>query len=445
MTEFKRFISNLIGVTNGDVDSLTIEGYREIIKELNDFLYATHEDIGTTEALGEMVPYFSEFHKYWKAHHKEILDIQIDEVTCERVADVLHDVYCRTGGLAFSEIYDTNNLTSEEICRVRFLTANQDFRGSRSFAELTQIFLDDNSIFDERLILDSPEDFIKSTRLTSLSQNDKRVQYAKNIASFLLERGCSPYELIDHYQNDVFALRNAMISETGAGYGYKKTDMFVRDMVVLKVWENVHGFERIDVASDVNTVKIALRTGIMKPAIPLVSSFLDIFCYQYGYVDEMNALAWRRVWEIWSEKYPDESIISPCLLDYFIYNVMGKQICKETLSTFLCETGEHQFKWHSGQNKNCQVCGELGVRHKARVVRKTLPCVDEGGSIAIVKTPFVRSGIASPNYENCPFQGVCEACGNRLLDPPKSISIKGQTGWTSAYSKQNHGGGGLMA
>lgn len=29
--------------------------------------------------------------------------------------------------------------------------------------------------------------------------------------------------------------------------------------------------------------------------------------------------------------------------------------------------------------------------------------------------------------------------------PPKSISIMGQTGWNSAYAKQNEGGGGLMA
>ena len=29
--------------------------------------------------------------------------------------------------------------------------------------------------------------------------------------------------------------------------------------------------------------------------------------------------------------------------------------------------------------------------------------------------------------------------------PPKSISIMGQTGWNSAYTRQDEGGGGLMA
>lgn len=76
----------------------------------------------------------------------------------------------------------------------------------------------------------------------------------------------------------------------------------------------IQGFEKIDVASDVNTIKIALKSGILNCAIPLVSSFIDIFSYQYGLIDTMSAKAWRRVWEIWSKKYPDEHIDSPCLI-----------------------------------------------------------------------------------------------------------------------------------
>ena len=53
--------------------------------------------------------------------------------------------------------------------------------------------------------------------------------------------------------------------------------MFLRDMIVLGVWEKPKNFDKIDVASDINTVKVALRAGILKTAIPLVSSLLDIF------------------------------------------------------------------------------------------------------------------------------------------------------------------------
>ena len=32
--------------------------------------------------------------------------------------------------------------------------------------------------------------------------------------------------------------------------------MFIRDMVVLGIWENIFGFDEIDVASDINTIKV---------------------------------------------------------------------------------------------------------------------------------------------------------------------------------------------
>ena len=45
----------------------------------------------------------------------------------------------------------------------------------------------------------------------------------------------------------------------------------------------------------------------------------------------------------------------------------------------------------------------------------------------------------------CPFKRICDSNGLKNLQPPKSISILGQTGWTSAYTEKGNGGGGLMA
>lgn len=44
-----------------------------------------------------------------------------------------------------------------------------------------------------------------------------------------------------------------------------------------------------------------------------------------------------------------------------------------------------------------------------------------------------------------PIKRICEQYGDKNLMPPKSISIMGQTGWNSAYTTENSGGGGLMA
>ncbi len=446
MTELDSFINQIKNVCDLDNEELNIEQARKIIKEINEFLYANYDGIGTVSALGDEFLYFSDFHKYWHQHYEEILNISIDDVACEQVATALHEIYKLTNGQAFYEVYPTNGLNEKDICRIRFLTANQDFRGSRVFKDLSEIFLSDNSVFDEHKILEDPEDFIKSIGITDLSQNDKRVQYAKTICQYLINQGKEPYEIIDNYNRDVYKFRTDLTAQIGSGYGNKKADMFIRDMVVLGIWNNVSGFDEINVASDINTIKVALRTGILKTAIPLVSSFIDIFCYQYGYVDDMNAKAWRRVWELWKNKFPAECLESPCLLDYFIYNVVGKQFCKEILCLYKCNEQEHIFKWHSSRNQTCQICFSNGNRGaKATLIKRLLPCTDEDGAIAIHKTDFVRSGIVQSNFDACPFKLICGKSKTFYLDPPKSISIKGQTGWTSAYAKKGQGGGGLMA
>lgn len=443
MDKLSNFCSE-IKATIGEADTLSVADARKVVKSINDFLYTNYRGIGTTLELGEYREYFSDFHKFWEAHHKEILDCKVDDEKCELVADALRAIYVKTDGDAFKELYDTCGLSKPEICRVRFLTANQDFRGSLNFSKVANVFLSDKTIFDEDVIFEHPDDFLHSIGILSLSQNDKRISYAKTIAGFLLNKGTSPYNLIDLYKRDVSLLREAIIGCEGSGYGNKKTDMFLRDMVVLGVWKNVSGFDKIDVASDINTIKVALRTGIIKTEIPLVSSFLDIFCYQYSYIDTMNALAWRKVWEIWNKKYPSECIDSPCLIDYFVYNVIGKQFCKEILYLFECETKEHTFFWHSHQNRRCQVCKDKGLKNnKATRINQIIPCASEEGYIAIENSEYVRSLPEEQKFSECPFKEICQE--NRYLQPPKSISILGQTGWTTAYARKNEGGGGLMA
>ncbi len=444
MTELDELIIRISQNFPQDGAELTIEQARAIIREINEFLYTNYEGIGFTQ-YDRNLEYFSSFHKYWEMHHREILNIQTDRAQCEKVADALHDVFVRTNGNAFTTVYDTYGLSMEEVCKIRLLTANQDFRGSRSFGDLVEIYRADNSVFDLQYIYDNPEDFIKNIGITELSQSDKRIQYAKNIAKFFIDNQCEPYAIIDKYNRDVVAFKNALTS-LFAGYGNKKADMFIRDMVILGAWTDVINFENINVASDVNTIKVALRTGILRSAIPLVSSFIDIFCYQYGYTDDMNARAWREVWSIWREKYPTESIDSPCMLDYFIYNVVGRQFCKEILYVFQGDTCDHRFAWHSSRNKTCQVCYQQGTRGaKAHVVMKKMPCLDDEGYIAICNTQYVRENNANPNFTECPFRSICTENQTVFLMPPKSISIEGQTGWRSAYTRKRNGGGGLMA
>ncbi len=55
-----------------------------------------------------------------------------------------------------------------------------------------------------------------------------------------------------------------LVNTPNMGYGLKKANMFIRDMVELKVWSALENFDKIDVASDINTMKLALRTRIYR-------------------------------------------------------------------------------------------------------------------------------------------------------------------------------------
>ena len=446
MNNFNIFFDNLLRVFRISLShELTIDEIKLIITKINEYFFTNYEGIGYTNMLDSSFEYFSEFHKFWEKYHETILNPTIDEKQCVKVAEVLHQVYIKYNHSLFYELYETYFLKPDEICKIRYFTANQDFRGSRIYNKIFQVYINDPSIFDKKSIYQNPEDFLKNIGVTALSQNDKRVKYAKTASQILIDNNIEPYDLILFSDNDISKLRNFLIDNKGSGFGNKKTDMFLRDMVVLGVWKNVINFEKIDVASDINTIKVALRTGILKTDIVLLSSFLDIFCYQYELIDKMNALAWRRVWEIWKKRYPSECVESPCLIDFFIYRIIGKEFCKESLAMFECQTKQHTFRWHSSKNKTCQVCYKNNkIKEKAYLIGKVLPCSDEQGHIVIQKSPFVTGNEALlPNIKECPFVSVCEPkrADFKKLNPPKSISILGQTGWESAKTRSKEGGG----
>lgn len=438
---FNSLLSNL---GYNKTKQLSLPEIRFIIAKTNEYFFTFHENIGQTFILDDYFDYFSEFHKFWEKYHKLILNPTIDVVKCERSADVFNNLYLIYGEKLFYELYNTHSLSPEEVCKIRYFSANQDFRGSRDFSELFKIYSDDPTIFDKNNIFNNPEDFLKNIGITSLSQNDKRVKYAKTSAEMLKNLNLEPFNLFNHFQNDFLLIRDFLLNNRGSGFGNKKTDMFLRDMFVLKIWTNPINFDKIDVASDINTVKVALRAGILKTEIPLVSSFLDIFCYQYGLIDEMNAFAWRKVWEIWKSKYPSTCIDSPCMIDYFVYRIIGKEFCKEALCIFKCNNENHVFKWHSARNRTCQVCKDS----RASVLYKVLPCTDDDGYIFIEKNSFVSGdNPLLPNLKECPLVSVCHSKSPdfKKLNPPKSISILGQTGWESARTLSEDGGGGLMS
>ncbi len=278
--------------------------------------------------------------------------------------------------------------------------------------------------------------------MTRLSQSDKRLDYAKHAAEFLLERNIEAFDIATYYGNDSEKIRQAFLANVGMGYGRKKTDMFVRDMAVLGVWPKLSNLQVIDVASDRNTMKIALRTRILHTDIPLLSSFLDIFGYQYEYIDAMSAAAWRAVWEEWKAENPQTAPYAPCMMDFLLYRI-GREYCDDKLVEFVCENGHRLF--HFGARlRLCRTC-----RLTLKPEKRYLPCQvhirqlprDEEGALRLDKLNLLRTfnGV-------CIFESTCRPKANdfKKLSPPRAISIVGRTGWTDSYAYKDEGGGGMM-
>ncbi len=216
--------------------------------------------------------------------------------------------------------------------------------------------------------------------------------------------------------------------------------MFIRDMVELKVWPALSNYEQIDVASDINTMKLALRTRVLQTEIPLLSSFLDVFCYQYACIDEMSASAWRAVWEEWRNIDAATAPRSPCRLDFLLYRI-GREYCKDNVVEYKCERG-HVFYKIGAVARVCEVCRENKVRAPVQQQRRLLPCQINALDLPLLKETnllHVFNGV-------CIFEPTCDPKDPkfRILDPPKSISIKGQTSWTNSTADRDRGGGGMM-
>lgn len=413
---------------------------RRILERLNAHFHQTYDGNGVGTLNEEEYQYLPDFHKYWEAHHAEIINARIDRPQARIAARALHEARLKYGENIFNVTLNTRGLSKQVIAQIRFFTANQDFRESpdNQFGK----YLEDDTQFDARNIADDPADFLQFLGMSRLSQNDKRLDFARHAAEFLLERGITACNIAAFYDNDAEKMREGFLANVGMGYGRKKTDMFIRDMAALGVWPDLSNMQVIDVASDRNTMKLALRSRILQTDIPLLSSFLDIFGYQYGYIDAMSAAAWRTVWEEWKAIEPATAPLAPCIMDFLLYRI-GREYCEDGLVEFVCDNG-HRFFHFGARLKRCRLC-----RASLTPVRRLIPCQvhdnqlprNENGALLLDESNLLRTfdGV-------CIFESACRSKTNdfRRLSPPKAISIIGRTGWTESYAFKDEGGGGMM-
>ena len=363
-----------------------------ILNEINNFIYQKKTSLPPE--------YISEFHKYWGKNHEKVLSPKINpDEECLAVAEVLEEIY-RTNTIKVQ--LDTLDLTKEEIANLRFFTAIQDFNidvHARSnpfeFYKRHPDCFNPYKVMNNDLLVDELLNY-----LGAQSQRDKRKPWMLNSARLLVEKyNGSAHRINELHKGDIIEIVQALTSEEKYGFSIKKTHMFLRDMADLGVWNYKKNIEKLDVMSDKNTMRVALRTGILQFRIPLLASYLDVYCYQYSLVDRLNREAWRKVWEECGKIPDNHRPPTPASMDYLIFR-LGKIACRP----------------------NRRICPP-----EKEISEKKLESLIPQDKLIFRENRY------------CIFNNTCHM-KRKILNAPNSISIEGRTGWKSG--KTNEGGGG---
>ncbi|GAI54704.1 unnamed protein product, partial [marine sediment metagenome] len=121
--------------------------------------------------------------------------------------------------------------------------------------------------------------------------------------------------------------------------------------------------------------------------------------------------------------------------------------CDDVVVEYECDK-THIFYYFNARLKNCRICGKKRIKTRAYKKGRFFPCqidskkLPREGDRLLLKEPNLLKTFDGI----CIFEKVCMPRSEefRALNPPKSISVKGPTGWTKSYAYRGRGGGGMM-
>jgi len=419
---FNDFISRLNDIISNK-ESLSDLQKAELLHEIDSFFYQSFGDDD----------FISRFHAFWGKKCEDVIGFRIDKNRCFKVAQSLENVYKISKKIVIRP--NIEGLNEREIVNARYYTVAQDwkFNISEKIYEVPRINPD---LVDAKKILANPE---KSTdeflRILGVQdQPQKRRDYYINLAALAVEKfDGDAYNINEYCDRDYKKIYQALIEEPeNIGYSDKKLNLFLRDMIDLGIW-TIKNPELIDVPSDINTMNVALRTGILKTNIPLVSSYMDVFGIQYALTDGWNQLAWREVWKQWGSIPDNHRPPAPVFFDKIIFEI-GRNCCKTVL--YRCDDCGEEFV-ASSRKQTCISCGSRNIKNISQP-----PC-------------FKNSHFGKCNRDTCKLRdeivGFCndkcfldDSCEKNIRNAPRAISIRGGTGWEDGITDEG-GGGGITA
>lgn len=420
---FSSFVRKIREITKKG-KTLTDEEKAELLDTINSFFYQSPDG-----------KHISEFQIFWKEKAEDVMGFEVDKSRCKKIASKLEDLHekVESKGRKITIQEDTSGLSEMQIANARYFTAAQDW-GFTFRSSPYEIARKKPEVFEPKNIIKNhpkPADEMLDALGAKSQREGKRRPYHKNLAELLDRKFDGDAGNIPEYCDwDYHKIKAVLVEKPeNVGYSKKKLDMFLRDMADLLGWKYKNS-EFIDIPSDFNTMKVALRTGILKTNIPLLASYMDVYCYQYSASDKWTRKAWREVWKQWRKIPENHCPPAPALFDIIIFQ-LGKTCCNSVL--FKCQECGKEFV-SSPRKQKCIECSS----HSLIKISKP-PCFENPNFRKCHKGSCkLRDDIVGYCNERCFLVGACE---QNKLNAPRSISKRGGTGWEDGMTDEGGGGG----
>ena len=389
---------------------------RKYLSLLNEFLYewrgqAEIDNLNCPDARHPEWRRVTPFVAIWDDYAEKVLGFHFDANQIDKLAKVFLTAFSKRSARAIAPqplpaskpAVTLGGLKPQEFALLRTMHALQDFSELPSPIDAVMVTAVKNSfrgaIPDEDILSDENAARKLQRLFGDADRNvDERVRYIFSGARMI--KASSPggaYAICAQCEGDVRKIFNELLQLPGLKR--KKAYMILRDFHELGIWQYKSHIEEINIIPDNRIMRVALRTGILRPALgKLLNSLLDEFDFQYGLTAQATEQSFRLVWDRMREINGGKNMVPyPAGLDQFVFRLAdGRGGCCKP-AAMACKTGKTPktfFRW---------LADELDYRPQG----------------------------------NCPFLGVCpDEC--KAMNSP--FAIQNMT-WMDIFSGPGGGGG----
>jgi hypothetical protein len=366
LADFQKRFAAILALP-GATEAQRVAVLRAYLSLLNEFLYErrSQEQIDCLNQPDAAHPEWrrvTPFLAIWDDYAEKVLGFHFDANQIDKLAKGFVCVFSKRSARviaphplpASKPAASLGGLKPQEFALLRTMHALQDFSqlpGAIDGAMVSAVQKSFGGAIPDEDILSDENAARKLQRLFGDADRnvDERVRYIFSGARIIKAR--SPggaYAICAQCEGDVRRIFRELVQLPGLKR--KKAYMILRDFHELGIWQYNKHIEEINIIPDNRIMRVALRTGILRPALgKLLNSLLDEFDFQYGLTTQATEESFRLVWDRMREINGGSNIVPyPAGLDQFVFRLAdGRGGCCKP-GAMACKTGKTAkafFRW----------------------------------------------------------------------------------------------------